>query len=132
MKFRFEGSKIVCSRVHDTDGGQQLDDVVEFDAHLDIVSAHVAARLTTSEKQQLERFLADKQRLQSRSTHRLILEALPGLIDKVRGVLDSADRIDESLHRQMTEANKRLGAALGSVCVEHKKPSSQVGGRSQE
>ncbi len=117
MEFSFEGNKVVCSRLCEKDGGSALHDVVEFDAHVDTVPAHVAARLSASETRELELFLADKRRLQAKSDHRVILEALPGLIDRVRGVLDSTCQIDKSLHEQLNEANRRLGVALSEVAI---------------
>ena len=117
MKFSFEGNKVVCSRLRETDDGRELHDIVEFDAHVDIVPAHVAARLSASETRELEHFLADKRRLQAKSDRRVILEALPGLIDRVRGVLDSTCQIDKTLHKQLSQANRRLGVARSEVSI---------------
>lgn len=117
MRFSLDGSKIVCRRAENTSKGEVLVDVVEFDAQLNAVPPHVMAQLTLHEKKELDLFLVDKERLQAKSEPRVILEALPTLIDKVRGVLVSVEQIDEHLHQKLTTASDRLEAALLEVRV---------------
>lgn len=126
MKFSFDGSKVVCSRIASSDDGDMLRDVVEFDAHVDAIPMHVATQLTKMERLELERFLEDKERILARPDHSVILEALPALIDKVRGVLVSVERIDEHVFQQLTTANERLGAALIDVAVNARDSNTQL------
>ena len=118
MRFYLDGAKVICRRVEKTSKGEVLVDVVEFDAQLNAVPPHVMAQLTPHEKTALELFLVDRERLQAKSEPRVILEALPTLIDKVRGVLVSVGQIDNHLHQKLTTASDRLEAALLEVRVE--------------
>ena len=75
MKFTVAGNKIICSR--DADNPIQ---VVVFDAHLESVPPHVAAKLTRREIEELDHFLSDRKRIQSNPTEANMLEALPKLL----------------------------------------------------
>lgn len=132
MQFSFEVSKIVCRRVQKSRQGDVLIDVAQFDAHVDTVPPHVAGKLSSIEVKDLERFQLDKVRLQAKTEHRVILEALPTLIDKVRGVLVSVNQIDSKLHQQLTTAKDQLGTALLEVRVEQGKGREDAGSMSAE
>ncbi|MGK0341630.1 MAG: hypothetical protein ACJAXW_002181 [Candidatus Azotimanducaceae bacterium] len=132
MQFSFEGSKIVCQRVQESHKGDILIDVAQFDAQVDTVPPHVAGKLSSIEVKDLEMFQRDKVRLQAKGEHRAIIEALPALIEKARGVLISVNQIDEILHQQLTIANERLGTTLLKVEVEQGKGTENAGSMSTE
>jgi hypothetical protein len=63
MKFTIAGSRIICSRKDNTANAKDAyRRVVEFDAHVESVPPHVAARLTSGELEHLKEFMADRQR----------------------------------------------------------------------
>ena len=127
MQFSFEGSKIVCQRVQQSNKGDVLIDVAQFDAQVDTVPPHVAAQLSSIEVKDLKLFQVDKVRLQAKADHRTILEALPTLIEKVRDVLICVNQVDEKLHQKLTIANHRLGDALMLVQIEQGKETDSAG-----
>ena len=82
MRFTVAGNKVICSRLDKTvEGEDKYRQVVGFDAHLDEVPPHVAARLTQGEIEELEHFLADRKRIQGNPAEVNMLEVLPELID---------------------------------------------------
>lgn len=132
MQFSFEGSKIVCQRVQQTRKGVRLIDVAQFDAQVNTVPPHVAAKLSPIEVNDLKSYQIDKVRLQAKAEHRAILEALPTLIEKVRGVLVSVEQLDDKIHQQLTIANDRLSATLLEVQVEQGKRAEVAGSMNAE
>ena len=115
MKFRIAGSKILCSRKDQTVEGDAYRDVVEFDAKVDSVPPHVAARLTTGEVRDLERFLADRKQIKADPLEINLLEALPELIEEVTDALSSADQLNDDLYERLTTSIAGLTEVLGEV-----------------
>jgi hypothetical protein len=116
MKFSVAGSKIVCSRVDNTaEGTDTYRRVAQFDAHLDAIPPHVAARLTQGEIDELEQFLVDRKRIQANPAEKNMLEALPVLLQEAVEALESVDGINKSMHKQLTTSINRLQAALSRV-----------------
>lgn len=116
MKFTVAGNKIVCSRKDNT---VKSDDayrrVVEFDCHVEGIPAHVSARLTTSEIKQLKEFLADRKRIQANPAEKNMLEALPGLLRESTEILNSVDRVNKTMYKQLSTSIKQLMEALNNV-----------------
>jgi hypothetical protein len=116
MKFTVAGSKIICSRVDRTsEGADTYRRVVQFDAHVDSIPPHVAARLTQGEMDELKQFLADRRRIQANPAEKNMLEALPGMLDEATEVLESVDSINKTMYRQLATSIKRLTTALESI-----------------
>jgi hypothetical protein len=116
MKFTIAGNKIICSRVdntvEDVDTHRQ---VVAFDAHLDAVPPHVAAKLTQVEIEELEYFLADRKRIQASPAEVNTLEALPELIGEATDILNSATRLNKTLYQDLCSSVASLAEALDNV-----------------
>ena len=116
MKFTIAGSRIICTREDNTvDEEGAYRRVVEFDAHVDSVPPHVAARLTAGEIEQLAAFMADRKRIQANPVEKNMLEALPTLLEEATEILGSVDRVNETMYRQLAKAIAGLSAALNSV-----------------
>jgi hypothetical protein len=116
MKFTVAGSKVICSRIDMTiESGDKHRDVVEFDAQVDSVPPHVAAKLTKGEVGELEQFLADRRRLKADPAEINMLEALPELIDEVTDVLQSAERLNVGLYEKLMAVVAGLQDALQAV-----------------
>lgn len=120
MRFTVKGSRIICSRIDKTiDGKKKYRDVVEFDSHVDVVPPHVAAKLTQREIVELEGFLADRKRIQGSPAEVNMLEALPEIIGEATDMLDSAERLNDTLYRTLYESVSKLADALDSVKPRH-------------
>ena len=116
MRFTVAGSKIICSRIDNTvEGADKYRAVVEFDEHLDVVPPHVAARLTQTEIEDLEDFLADRKRIQASPAKVNMLEALPELLDEATEILGQADRLNEAMYRKLHSSIGRLRRTLDGV-----------------
>ena len=116
MKFEVAGSKIICSRIDTTvEDALRYRPVVEFDAHLDEVAPHVAAKLTQGEIDELQRFMADRKRIRANPAQVNMLEALPELIGEATEILTSVDRLNQAMYRQLHSAVTRLAEALENV-----------------
>lgn len=116
MRFTVAGSKIICSRIDNTvESDDRYRPVVEFDAHLDVVPPHVAAKLIPSEIEELEHFLADRKRIQANPAEVNMLEALPELLDEATDILGSIDRLNESMYRKLHSSIARLRRTLDDV-----------------
>ena len=116
MKFTLQGSRIICSRLDTTvEGNETYRQVVEFDANVDKVPPHVAARLTQGEVCELEDMLGDRRRIQENSTEKNMLEVLPGLIREATEILISVDQLDYATYEQLNAAAVEMTAALNSV-----------------
>jgi hypothetical protein len=121
MKFEVAGSKIICSRIDTTvEDDTKYRPVVEFDAHLDEVAPHVAAKLTQGEIAELERYLADRRRIRANPTQVNMLEILPELIGEATEILKSVDRLNQTMYRQLHSSVARLADALDNVKPRHK------------
>lgn len=121
MRFTVAGSKIICSRIDNTvESADKYRPVVEFDAHLDVVPPHVAAKLTQSEIVGLDHFLADRKRIQADPEAVNMLEALPELLDEATDILGSADRLNETMYRKLHSSIARLRRTLDNVKPGHK------------
>jgi hypothetical protein len=119
MQFTVAGSRIICSRRdHTVEDEETYRRVVEFDANVDKVPPHVAARLTRGEIQQLSGFLADRQRISANSAERNMLEALPGLLAEAAEVLDSVDAVNASMYEQISSSIDAVRTALEKVRPE--------------
>jgi hypothetical protein len=116
MKFTAAGSKIICSRVDNTvENRTTYRQVVDFDAHVESVPPHVAAKLTQGEIEELEYFLEDRRRIQADPADINMLEALPELIEEVTDALYSANQLNEAIYKRLFASVERLTAALNSV-----------------
>lgn len=116
MRFAVAGSKIICSRIDNTvESADRYRRVVEFDAQLDAVPHHVAAKLIPSEIEELQRFLTDRKRIQANGVDVNLLEALPELLDEATDILDSADRLNETMYRKLHSSISRLRRTLEDV-----------------
>ena len=97
MKFTVAGNKIICSRDENSgDRKQRHRRVVDFDAHVESVPPHVAARLRPREIRELKQFLAERQNIRDSSPEINMLEVLPDLIDEVSGVLAETGGLDRT------------------------------------
>ena len=116
MKFTVCGSRIICSR---KDRSAAADDVykfvVEFDAHLDTVPTHVAARLTGNEVVQLEAFMAERQRIQANPAERNLLEVLPGLLEDASSILRNFEKVDNVTYHNLSASTEKFNDALRCV-----------------
>lgn len=116
MRFTVAGSKIICSRIDRTvEDADKYRPVVEFDAHLDTVPPHVAARLTQSEVEELEHFLVDRKRIQANPADVNMLEALPELLDEATEILGSVDRLNKTMYRKLHSSIVQLIQTLDNV-----------------
>jgi hypothetical protein len=116
MKFTIAGSRIICSRKDNTANAKDAyRRVVEFDAHVESVPPHVAARLTSGELEHLKEFMADRQRIQANPANKNMLEALPGLLDEARDILESTERVNMPLYEHLSESISALSSALEKV-----------------
>lgn len=116
MKFTVAGSKITCSRIDNTvDDGTQYRCVAVFDAHVDTVPPHVAAKLTAGEIKELKGFLSDRKRIQANPAERNMLEALPELLRDATEILKSVDRLNRTMYRTLANSIDDLSRALESV-----------------
>lgn len=116
MRFTVAGSKIICSRVDNTlEKAERYRPVVEFDAQLDAVPPHVAAKLTPGEVEKLEHFLQDRKRIQANPTEVNMLEALPQLLDEATDILGSVDKLNETIYRKLHSSIARMRRALDDV-----------------
>lgn len=121
MKFEVAGSKIICSRIDTTvEDDIKYRPVVEFDAHLDEIAPHVAAKLTQGETAELERFLADRRRIRANPAQVNMLEVLPELIGEAIEILNSVNRLNQTMYRQLHASVARLSEALENVKPKHK------------
>ncbi len=121
MKFTVAGSRIICSRKDNTVADvEAYRRVVEFDAHVESLPAHVSAKLTTSEIEQLKELMADRKRIQANPAAKNMLEALPGLLAEATDVLNSVERVNESMYHRLTVSITNTSRALEKV-----KPVSQ-------
>lgn len=116
MRFTAAGSKIIGSRIDNTlESADKYRAVVAFDEHLDTVPPHVASKLTQSEIEELEHFLADRKRIQANPAEVNMLEALPELLDEATEILGSADRLNETMYRKLQSSIARLRRTLDGV-----------------
>lgn len=123
MKFIVAGNKIVCSRKDNTvEENDAYRHVVEFDAHVDSVPPHVAARLTNYEVDQLAAFMADRRRIKANPAEKNMLEALPGLLDEAIEILASVERVNSAMYEQLSASISNMREALESI-----KPASNGG-----
>jgi L-lactate utilization protein LutC len=116
MKFTVTGSKIICSRKDNTVAEEdKYRAVAEFDAHLDTIAPHVETKLTRGEVEELERFLADRKRIQANTMQVNMLEVLPELIEEATEILNSVSRLNKTMYRELNSAVARLSDALENV-----------------
>lgn len=116
MKFTVVGNQIICRRKNGTaENKDPYQKIVAFDAHLDTVAPHVAARLKPEETKQLEEFLVDRKRIQANPTEQNILEALPGLLKEATEILGSGDSVNKTVYKQLSESVAAFSEALHKV-----------------
>lgn len=116
MKFTIAGSRIICSRKDGTrTEGDGYKRVVEFDTHVESVPPHVAARLARREIEELEAFLADRQRIRANPSDKNMLEALPGLLDDATDILESVDQVNETVYSALETSVAALCTAMARV-----------------
>ena len=127
MKFTVCGSRIVCSR---KDRAAADDDVytivVEFDAHLQTVPTHVAARLTNGEVAQLKAFMTERQRIQGKPAERNLLEALPGLLEDATDILEQVEQVNDETYRSLSVSIGELNDALRRVKPAHRDNAAPI------
>ena len=116
MRFTVAGSKIICSRKDNTlEDDEAYKRVVEFDAHVDSVPPHVAARLATCEVEELNGFFAERERIQADSGGGNLLEALPGLLRESTDLLNAATSVNKTMYRELSASIRKLRGALDNV-----------------
>lgn len=127
MRIKVAGSKIICCRVDNTvEGAKSYRRVAEFDAHLEAIPPHVVPRLTTAEIGELESFLSERQKIQASSSEVNMLEALLEMIEEVSAFLQSADRLNETMHRRLSAAITDLIKSLDNVKPETDQQDSPI------
>ena len=116
MKFTVAGNRIICSRKDNTIVDEDVyRQAVEFDAHVESVPPHVSAKLVTSEVEELKAFMADRNRIQANPAVKNMLEVLPGLLGEAADVLNSAERVNETMYNELSAAITKTRRALESV-----------------
>ena len=116
MRFTVAGSKIICSRKDNTiEDDDAYKHVVEFDAQVGSVPPHVAARLATCEVEELNKFFAERERIQADSVGKNLLEALPGLLQESTDILNAATSVNEKTYRELSASIRELRGALDNV-----------------
>jgi hypothetical protein len=116
MKFTVAGSRIICSRKDNTVADEDAYRcVVEFDAHVESVPPHVSAKLISSEIEELKEFMADRKRIQANPTEKNMLEALPDLLQEATDILNSVERVNETMYNNLSAAIARMSCALDNV-----------------
>jgi hypothetical protein len=116
MKFTVLRNKIVCSREDNTiDSDNRFRQVVEFDAHVETVPPHVAGELSQSEILELERFLADRERIRANPASKNLLEVLPGMLSAAAETLYSVEHINSEIFEQLTASIEEINVALEHV-----------------
>ncbi|MDX1507942.1 MAG: hypothetical protein R3358_06660 [Woeseiaceae bacterium] len=116
MRFTVAGNKVICSRTDNTvEGENKYRQVVEFDAHLDEVPPHVAARLTQGEIEELQEFLEDRKRIQAKPAEVNMLEVLPELIEEATQILHAVNRLNETMYRRLRKSIAEMVDALDNV-----------------
>ena len=116
MRFTVAGSKIICSRKDNTvEDDEAYKRVVEFDAQVDSVPPHVAARLATCEVEELNVFFAERERIQADSVEKNLLEALPGLLQESTDILNAATSVNETMYRELSASINKLRGAMDNV-----------------
>jgi hypothetical protein len=116
VRFRVAGSKIICSRKDSSiENDEAYKRVVEFDAQVDSVPPHVAARLATCEVEELQCFFAERERIQAGSVEKNLLEALPGLLKESTDILNAAISVNETTYRELSASIRKLRGALNNI-----------------
>lgn len=116
MKFTVAGSRIICRRKDNTIADEEVyRHVVEFDSQLESAPPHVLAKLIGSEIEQLNEFMADRKRIQANPAVKNMLEALPGLLEEATDILDSVERVNETMYDKLSAAITKMGSALDNV-----------------
>lgn len=121
MKFTVVDNRVVCSRkdstVTDEDVYRQ---VVEFDAHVETVPPHVAARLTTGEVKELKAFIEDRRRIRATPLEKNKLEALPELLREATEIVESVNGLNRQMYENLLASIGGLRSALDKI-----KPSDE-------
>ncbi len=117
MNFTSGGNRIVCSRIDNTvvDDKALYKRVIEFDAQGDSVPSHVAARLTTSEVEELKTFISERKRVGTNSPEENLLEALPELLQEATNIIDSVESVNRSMYETLCAAIANLKGALDNI-----------------
>lgn len=127
MRFTVAGSKIICSRKDNTvEDDEAYKRVVEFDAQVDSVPPHVAARLATCEVEELNVFFAERERIQADSVEKNLLEALPGLLQESTDILNAATSVNETMYRELSASINKLRGAMDNVKLVSRGESQPV------
>jgi hypothetical protein len=127
VRFTVAGSKIICSRKDNTvEDDEAYKRVVEFDAQVDSVPPHVAARLATCEVEELNVFFAERERIQADSVEKNLLEALPGLLQESTDILNAATSVNETMYRELSASINKLRGAMDNVKLVSRGESQPV------
>ena len=127
MRFTVAGSKILCSRKDNTvEDDEAYKRVVEFDAQVDSVPPHVAARLATCEVEELNVFFAERERIQADSVEQNLLEAIPGLLQESTDILNAATSVNETMYRELSASINKLRGAMDNVKLVSRGESQPV------
>lgn len=114
MKFQVEGRQINCIRIEkDRKTGESEERVVAtFDAHLDFAAPHVAAMLTRNELEQLNLWLQDRKKIQSKSKQQTLLESLPKILQEATKALDTTPVLNEETLKELIMRMHAFAEAL--------------------
>ena len=116
MKFTVAGNRIICSRKDNTVAdATAYRHAVIFDAQVETVPPHVSAKLVTGEVEELKDFMADRKRIQENSAVKNLLEAIPGLLGEAADILNSVERVNQTMYDELSEAITITSRALDSV-----------------
>ncbi|MFT7458646.1 MAG: hypothetical protein ACI909_001320 [Planctomycetota bacterium] len=126
MRFETEKNEVNCIRVLDEKDSSKETLVATFDAHLDEVAPHIMASLSAAEQQQLMHWLNDRNVLREKSIKKIILCALPGLLDEASSAIDKLPAIPVELHKEISLAiglfNDRLVANRDGISENEYNP----------
>jgi hypothetical protein len=127
VRFTVAGSKILCSRKDNTvEDDEAYKRVVEFDAQVDSVPPHVAARLATCEVEELNVFFAERERIQADSVEQNLLQAIPGLLQESTDILNAATSVNETMYRELSASINKLRGAMDNVKLVSRGESQPV------
>lgn len=113
MKIEVAGSRIICSRPDNTVAdGEAYRRVVAFDLHAPSVPRHVSKKLISSEIAQLHEFMADRRQIQADPGVKNMLETLPGTLREATGVLQSVNRVNNTMYKELADEIAIMQRAL--------------------
>lgn len=116
MKFTVAGNRIICSRKDNTIVDESAyRHAVVFDAQAESIPPHVSAKLVNSEVAELKEFMADCKRVQENPAVKNMLEALPSLLREAADVLNSVERVNQSMYTELAAAIAETSRVLENI-----------------